>query len=92
MQRTPGKTVESREKYWTKIIEAARRYPGGVTAYCRLMNVSKNNYYFWFKRLRVNHDDWHDLTNRPEIVDGSRRKADNQSCHFARKTLQIFAR
>jgi len=56
------------------------------------MNVSKNNYYFWFKRLRVNHDDWHDLTNRPEIVDGSRRKADNQSCHFARKTLQIFAR
>jgi transposase len=67
MKRTPGKTIAAKEKYWEKIIVAARRFPKGVTEYCRVMNVSKNNYYFWFKRLRPKHADWHDLTNRPEI-------------------------
>jgi transposase len=74
MQRTPGKSVEAREKYWTKIIIAARAFPEGITAYCRFMNVSKNNYYFWFKRLRQQHPDWHDLSNYPEIVASSRQK------------------
>lgn len=68
MQRTPGKTVAAKERYWTKIIQAARRYPKGVTEYCRVMNVSKNNYYFWFKRLRPQHPEWHDLTNHPEVL------------------------
>jgi len=68
MKRTPGKSIEAREKYWLKIIEAARRYPAGITAYCRFMDISKNNYYFWFKRLRPNHPEWHDLTNHPEIL------------------------
>jgi transposase len=68
MKKTPGKTTAAKEKYWEKIIEAARRYPQGVTEYCRVMNVQKNNYYFWFKRLRPKHPDWHDLTNRPEII------------------------
>ena len=67
MRKTPGKTPAAKEKYWTKIIEEARRYPKGVTEYCRLMNVSKNNYYFWFKRLREKHPEWHDLTNRPDV-------------------------
>jgi transposase len=67
MKRTPGKTINARERYWIKIIEEARRYPKGVTEYCRVMNVSKNNYYFWFKRLKPSHPNWHDLTNRPEI-------------------------
>jgi transposase len=74
MQKTPGKTIEARERYWTKIIVAARAYPEGITAYCRFMNVSKNNYYFWFKRLRAEHPDWHDLSNYPEIVASSRQK------------------
>jgi hypothetical protein len=32
VKRTPGKTPEARNKYWTKIIEAARKYPEGITA------------------------------------------------------------
>lgn len=68
MKRTPGKTTASKEKYWEKIIEAARRYPQGITQYCRVMNVSKDNYYQWFKRLREKHPEWHDLSNRPEII------------------------
>jgi len=67
MKRTPGKSVESREKYWTKKIEEARRHPKGITDYCRRNNLSKNNYYFWFKRLRKQQPGWHDLTNHPEI-------------------------
>lgn len=68
MKRTPGKTAAARERYWTKIIEEARRFPKGITEYCRVMNVQKNSYYFWFKRLRPKHPDWVDLTNHPEVV------------------------
>jgi transposase len=68
MKKTPGKTPAARERYWTKIIEEARRYEKGVTEYCRIMNISKNNYYFWFKRLRPMHPEWHDLTNHPEAI------------------------
>lgn len=66
MQKTPGKTPVAREKYWTKIVQEARKYPKGITEYCRVMNISKNNYYFWFKRLRSKHPEWHDLSNHPE--------------------------
>jgi transposase len=82
MKRTPGKTIAAKEKYWTKIIEAARRYPKGVTEYCRVMNVSKDNYYQWFKRLRAKHPEWHDLSNRPEII------VSNTATGSARKPLQ----
>jgi transposase-like protein len=68
MKKTPGKTPSARERYWKKIIAEARRYPKGVTEYCRVMNVSKNNYYSWFKKLRAKHPEWHDLTNSPEIL------------------------
>jgi len=68
MKRTPGKTTASKEKYWEKIIEAARRYPQGITQYCRVMNVKKDNYYQWFRRLRVKHPEWHDLSNSPEVI------------------------
>ncbi|MBX9688137.1 MAG: transposase [Candidatus Obscuribacterales bacterium] len=66
MKKTPGKNPAAREKYWTKIIIEARKYPKGVTEYCRVMNISKNNYYFWFKRLRPKHPEWFDLSNHPE--------------------------
>jgi transposase len=62
MRKTPGKTAEEREQYWTEIIEQGRKYGGGVTAYCQDKGVSKTNYYAWFHRLRVNHPDWHDLS------------------------------
>lgn len=73
MQKTPGNTPAKRERYWTKVIEEARRYPKGITEYCRVMNLSKNNYYFWFKRLRPQHPDWHDLTSHPEIIAPNRQ-------------------
>ena len=78
MRRTPGKTTAAKEKYWEKIIMAARRYPQGVTEDCRVMNVSKNTYYFWFKRLRPKHPDWHDLTNHPKIVSESPASTNRQ--------------
>lgn len=58
MRRTPGKTVEEREQYWTKIIEEARRHSGGVAAYCAEKGISKNTYYPWFKKLRAKHPSW----------------------------------
>ena len=78
MKRTPGKTPEAREKYWTKIIEAARNYPEGITAYCRFMGISKNNYYSYFKKLRPKHPEWHDLTNIPEILASNRQPKSNE--------------
>lgn len=65
MQKTPGKTPQEREHYWTKIIEEARKYPAGVRAYCEDKNISHNNYYSWFKVLRTKHPEWTDLSNVP---------------------------
>jgi hypothetical protein len=80
MKRTPGNTPAAKDKYWTKIIEEARRYPQGVTEYCRVMNISKNNYYFWFRRLRTKHPEWrYDLTNRPEGKTLGRQKEKPQN-------------
>jgi hypothetical protein len=39
-----------------------------VTAYCRVMNVSKDNYYQWLKRLRKQHPEWQDLLNHTELI------------------------
>lgn len=61
MKRTPGKTAEQRAEHWTKIIEEARRYPAGITAFCNDRGVNKNNYYQWFKKLRPFHPEWTDL-------------------------------
>jgi len=61
MKRTPGKTAAARERYWTKIIVEARQYPKGVSAFCLDKGIQKNNYYSWFRKLRVHHPEWHDL-------------------------------
>ena len=37
---------------WTAIIEAARKHPDGVTAYCSEKDISYNSYYGWFQRLK----------------------------------------
>lgn len=65
MNRTPGTTPAARARYWTKIILEARGNVDGVLAYCKRKNISKDSYYFWFKRLRAGHPDWHDLANNP---------------------------
>lgn len=65
MKRTPGNTPKTREQYWVKMIEEARSYPGGVSAFCESRGISKNNYYFWFKRLKPSHPEWHDLSKDP---------------------------
>jgi transposase len=61
MKRTPGRSAKEREKYWTQMIEKARAYPAGVTAFCTDRGISKDNYYQWFKRLRLKHPEWNDL-------------------------------
>jgi len=74
MNRTPGNTTAQRERYWTKVITQARLHSGGVSAYCAAHNISVNNYYHWFKRLRVNHPEWGDLptgTRRTESDGGA---------------------
>lgn len=59
--RTPGSSLEERETYWENIIEKARAYPGGITAFCKAYHVRKQNYYQWFKRLKLKHPEWEPL-------------------------------
>ena len=70
MKKTPGRTA-TKERHWTKIILEARAYPDGVAAYCEDGNIFKNTYYYWFKRLRVKHPEWTDLTSHPSSRNGS---------------------
>ena len=80
MKKTPGTTPGEREAYWTKIIEEARRYPAGISAYCIDKYISKKNYYFWFKQLRESHPEWRDLT-----VDVSHRSRQARSKRLKKK-------
>jgi transposase len=59
MRRTPGNTPKEREQYWTKIIQEARKNPGGVKAYCDQKGILINSFYSWFKKLRPTHPEWH---------------------------------
>lgn len=43
MKKTPGSTPQEREKYWTNIINKARRDPRGVTVYLESHGIEKNN-------------------------------------------------
>lgn len=78
MKKTPGDTVAEREKYWTDIIEIARKYPSGITAYCRANEISKENYYQWFRRLRKKHPEWTDLSNNIAGALASARKREQK--------------
>jgi transposase len=60
MSRRSGRTPEQREVFWTNIIQEARAYAAGVTAYCDDNNVSIHTYYSWFRRLRPKHPEWQD--------------------------------
>lgn len=65
MRLTPGYTNEERAAYWIDIINNARKDPRGVTAFLETNDVSKDNYYQWFKKLRMKHPEWHDLSKDP---------------------------
>jgi len=65
MNKTPGKTPASRERYWTQIIKQARGCADGVKVYCADKGISVNSYYYWFKRLRSKHPEWSNLGNHP---------------------------
>lgn len=58
--KTPGNSYEEREKYWENVITKARSYPGGVTQFCRDYQIRKDNYYQWFKRLKLKHPEWNE--------------------------------
>lgn len=77
MQWTPGKTKEEREAFWTRIIEQARAYPGGVSAYCRDKNVNKDNFYQWFKKLKPKHPEWTPLP-RPNSRENQKASANRK--------------
>jgi transposase-like protein len=61
MKLTPGDSAKEREQYWIKIINEARRYRLGITAYLKSQGLEKDNYYQWFKKLRQSHPEWKDL-------------------------------
>jgi hypothetical protein len=54
---------------WTATIEAARKHPNGVTAYCRENGIVYNTYYGWFQRLKAQHPEW-----QQTLPNGRRRK------------------
>ena len=58
IRKTPGASYEEREQYWTRVIERARSYPGGITEFCKVFKIRQNNYYQWFKRLKLKHPEW----------------------------------
>ena len=58
--------MESRERqaYWVGVINEARSYRDGISAYLREYKISKPLYYSWFRKLRHRHDSWsEDLTH-----------------------------
>jgi transposase-like protein len=85
MKKTPGRTIAEKVKYWTAHIEAARKYPTGVTAYCRDHRLEKNNYYQWFKRLRPMHPEWENLNGTDS---GTKPADDNRSTNTSSKTTR----
>jgi transposase len=89
MKKTPGRTTAEKVKYWTLHIEAARKYPDGVTAYCREHGLMKNNYYQWFRRLRPMHPEWEDLNN----TESGTKSSENRSTETSSKsTRRVFSR
>lgn len=76
MKATPGAGAADRERYWTKIIQESREYPGGITAFCADKGVSHHAYYFWFTRLRGAHPEWKNLTSNTKQ---RRRKAQKKT-------------
>jgi transposase len=82
---TPGRNAAERGRHWAKIINKARLYPAGITAYCKDTNVAKNSYYSWFKKLRARHPEWEDLNGQ----DGSAEKPASDSTTKKRPDIEV---
>ncbi|CAN5439641.1 hypothetical protein BH10CYA1_BH10CYA1_62040 [soil metagenome] len=66
--------------YWSEIITKARDNRLGVTAYCVANEISKSNYYLWFRRLRDQHPEWkEDLSHNPAKKKQKNRRAGVQA-------------
>ncbi len=86
MKKKQGLTREEREKYWTTVIEAARRNPRGVTQYLEEHGISKDFYYQWFARLRGQHPEWKNLA-----APGKRRRIAAMEANAGEAATQVFA-
>lgn len=64
MLRVGSEKGHDASSYWGGIIEQARSYRHGVTAYCRANSISKRAFYHWFGKLRNQHPEWKDDLKR----------------------------
>jgi hypothetical protein len=56
----------NKKSFWETIITEARSWPEGMQYFLDRKNISKNNYYYWFHRLRQEHPKWKDLPKHKE--------------------------
>lgn len=85
--------MESRERqaYWVGVINEARNYRGGISAYLREYKISKPLYYSWFRKLRHRHDSWsEDLTRAGRKKAGGVIKGETEVS--SKPTRRKFAR
>jgi len=73
MDQKNGNSTAEKERYWIRVILRARGCTEGVRAYCAKRDVPLNSYYYWFRRLRVNHPEWKNLDTHPS-------QSDNGNC------------
>lgn len=87
IKKTPGRTLAERIKYWTNHIEQARKYKGGIAAYCVAKKIGKESYYSWFRRLRVEHPEWKSLNEKGSgHRSGSKRNDDPEETEVKEKS------
>jgi transposase-like protein len=82
MNQKNGNVSTEKERYWLRIILRARGCTEGVRAYCDKKDVPLNSYYYWFRRLRVNHPEWENLSTHPsqsESSNGSKRHSEPET-------------
>jgi transposase len=60
-KRKKATAAAQKAALWEKVILEARASSLGIQEYLRLKKISKNTYYYWFKRLRVDHPEWEDV-------------------------------
>ncbi len=65
-KRRKQQSLAAKKSFWETIIPEARSCPEGVQYFLDRKNISKNNYYYWFHRLRQEHPEWQDLPKHKE--------------------------
>ncbi len=61
-------------KYWTRVINAARKHPREIEVYLQENELSRPSYYNWFKKLKPKHPEWKKSLSRKGRRLGPRRK------------------